>query len=158
MGSDAPVPTEAYSRLANDMTRMDALGQDIDTEASRVFEGSALDLGPPPADLTIHDPNAVKSPVRRMIKRVQESVPQGSAPNFFPLGKFENTDLEYVEVAEVMAAAREQLEEGQTLSSVLADEGPGTKIVPRVRSRWYLSDGSWTWEPCFLLVSLVAVV
>ena len=151
VGSDAPVPTEAYSRLANDMTRMDALGQDIDTEASRVFEGSALDLGPPPADLTIHDPNAVKSPVRRMIKRVQESVPQGSAPNFFPLGKFENTDLEYVEVAEVMAAAREQLEEGQTLSSVLAEEGPGTKIVPRVRSRWYLSDGTWTWEPCFLL-------
>ena len=46
----APVPTEAFSRLASDMTRMDALGQDVDTEASRVFDGSELDLGPPPAD------------------------------------------------------------------------------------------------------------
>ena len=145
----APVPTEAFSRLATDMTRMDALGQDVDTEASRVFEGSELDLGPAPYDTTIHDPNAVKSPVRRMIKRVQESV--GDTPSFFPLGKFENSDLEYVDVADMMTAAKEQLEDGQTLSAVLAKDGPSTQVVPRARSRWFLSDGSWTWEPCFIV-------
>ena len=146
----APIPTEMYSRLASDMTRMDALGQDVDTEASRVFDGADLDLGPPPVDTTIHDPNAVKSPVRRMIKRVQESV--GDTPSFFPLGKFEDTDLEYVDIAGMMAEAKEKLEEdGQSLADALAKDGPGTEVVPRARSRWFLSDGSWTWEPCFIL-------
>eukprot|EP01043_Picozoa_sp_COSAG02_P012300 COSAG02_NODE_473_length_21601_cov_136.065994_5_plen_1466_part_00 len=145
----APVPTEAFSRLASDMTRMDALGQDVDTEASRVFDGSQLDLGPPPLDTTIHDPNAVKSPVRRMIKRVQESVTD--TPSFFPLGKFEDSDLEFVDVAQMMAEAREKLEDGQTLADALANDGPSTEVAPRARSRWFLSDGSWTWEPCFII-------
>ena len=146
----APVPTEAFSRLASDMTRMDALGADVDTEASRVFDGSALDLGPEAEDRTIYDPNSIKSPVRRMIKRVQESV--GETPSFFPLGKFENSDLEFIDVAEMMAEAKEKLEEGQeSLATQLAKDGPSSSIVPKARSRWFLSDGSWTWQPCFIL-------
>lgn len=34
---------------------------------------------------------------------------------------------------------------------MLAAEGPSTERVIRARSRWFLSDGSWTWEPCFIL-------
>eukprot|EP01051_Picozoa_sp_SAG22_P017885 SAG22_NODE_2864_length_2143_cov_66.695205_2_plen_73_part_00 len=45
----------------------------------------------------------------------------------------------------------DQLEEGETLASVLAAEGSSSERVVKAKSRWFLSDGSFSWEPCFVL-------
>lgn len=78
----APLPSSAFARMASDMPKMDALQQGVDAEASRVFDGADLDLGPEPADDTIPDPHAAQSPVRRGVARVQSSVVAGATPSF----------------------------------------------------------------------------
>ena len=162
-----------------------------------------MDLGPPPVDTTIPDFYGAKSPIRRRVQAVQSS--STVTPSFFPLCKFDNSDLEKQGTARggcccqccrfcrrrsccfcsccclirrrpvpimrgiirachadsrsmmivssgvgsMMTAVLDKLEEGETLESVLAAEGASSERVIRAKSRWFLSDGSFTWEPCF---------
>ena len=73
---------------------------------------------------------------------MQES--PSETPSFFPLCKFDDSDLERQPVAELISGSKEVLEEGETLASVLAAEGPSTTRVIRVKSRWFLSDGEYS--------------
>eukprot|EP01051_Picozoa_sp_SAG22_P017884 SAG22_NODE_2864_length_2143_cov_66.695205_1_plen_331_part_00 len=92
IGGSTPLPSEAFERLATDMPKMEALQQSVDAEASHVFDGAVLDEGPQPVDTTIPDVYGAQSPIRRRVARVQQS--SAATPSFFPLCKFDDSDLE----------------------------------------------------------------